>query len=62
MEYAHAKAICDKALKLGRPSVALTQAIHRDTALRRIQVMGSGYRCRPAILVASFAARLSGAA
>lgn len=40
MEYAHAKAICDKALELGRPSIALTQAIQWDTALRRIHVIG----------------------
>lgn len=40
MEYAHAKAICDKALEMGRPSIALTQAIQWDTALRRIHVIG----------------------
>jgi hypothetical protein len=40
MEYAHAKAICDKAIELGRSSIALTQAIQWDTALRRIQIIG----------------------
>lgn len=40
MEYAHAKAICDKAIELGRPSIALTQAIQWDTALRRIHIIG----------------------
>lgn len=40
MEYAHAKAICEKALELGRPSIALTQAIQWDTALRRIHIIG----------------------
>jgi hypothetical protein len=40
MEFAHAKAICDKAIELGRPSIALTQAIQWDTALRRIHVIG----------------------
>jgi hypothetical protein len=40
MEYAHAKAICEKAIELGRPSIAVTQAIQWDTALRRIHVIG----------------------
>jgi hypothetical protein len=40
MEYAHAKAICDKAIELGRPSIAVTQAIQWDTALRRIHIIG----------------------
>lgn len=40
MEFAHAKAICDKALEMGRPSIAITQAIQWDTALRRIHVIG----------------------
>lgn len=40
MEYHHAKAICDKAIELGRPSIAITQAIQWDTALRRIHVIG----------------------
>jgi hypothetical protein len=40
MEYAHAKAICEKAIELGRPSIALTQAIQWDTALRRIHIIG----------------------
>jgi hypothetical protein len=40
MEYAHAKAICDKAIEMGRPSIALTQAIQWDTALRRIHIIG----------------------
>jgi hypothetical protein len=40
MEFAHAKAICEKAIELGRPSIALTQAIQWDTALRRIHVIG----------------------
>src|SRR5690606_34321803 len=40
MEYEHALAICDKAIELGRPSIALTQAIQWDTALRRIHIIG----------------------
>lgn len=40
LEYAHAVAICDKAIELGRPSISLTQAIQRDTALRRIHIIG----------------------
>lgn len=40
MEYAHAVAICAKAIELGRPSIAITQAIQWDTALRRIHVIG----------------------
>lgn len=40
MEYAHAVAICEKAIELGRPSIAITQAIQWDTALRRIHVIG----------------------
>lgn len=40
MEYAHAVAICEKAIEMGRPSIAITQAIQWDTALRRIHVIG----------------------
>lgn len=40
MEYAHAKAICEKALEMKRPSIALTQALQWDTALRRIHIIG----------------------
>lgn len=40
MEYVHAVAICEKAIELGRPSIAITQAIQWDTALRRIHVIG----------------------
>lgn len=40
MEYEHALAICKKALELGRPSIALTQALQWDTALRRIHIIG----------------------
>ena len=40
MEYVHAKAICDQAIKADRPSIALTQAIQWDTALRRIHIIG----------------------
>lgn len=40
LEYAHAVAICEKAIELGRPSIALTQAIQWDTALRRIHIIG----------------------
>ena len=40
MEYAHARAICLKALELGRPSIAITQALQWDTALRRIHIIG----------------------
>lgn len=40
LEYAHALAICEKAIELGRPSIALTQAIQWDTALRRIHIIG----------------------
>lgn len=40
LEYAHAIAICEKAIELGRPSIALTQAIQWDTALRRIHIIG----------------------
>jgi hypothetical protein len=40
MEYEHAKAICEKAIELQRPSIALTQAIQWDTALRRIHIIG----------------------
>lgn len=40
MEYAHALAICNKAIDLERPSIALTQAIQWDTALRRIHIIG----------------------
>ena len=40
MEYEHARAICMKALELGRPSIAITQALQWDTALRRIHIIG----------------------
>lgn len=40
LEYEHARAICEKAIELGRPSIALTQAIQWDTALRRIHIIG----------------------
>lgn len=40
MEYEHALAICEKALEKKRPSIALTQALQWDTALRRIHVIG----------------------
>jgi hypothetical protein len=40
MDYDHAVAICLKAIERGRPSIALTQAIQWDTALRRIHVIG----------------------
>jgi hypothetical protein len=40
MEYAHAKAICDQAINDKRPSIALTQALQWDTALRRIHIIG----------------------
>lgn len=40
MEYEHARSICLKAIELGRPSIAITQAIQWDTALRRIHVIG----------------------
>ncbi|MER9870271.1 hypothetical protein NKJ35_24390 [Mesorhizobium sp. M0136] len=40
MEYRHALAICAKAIRLERPSIALTQALQWDTALRRIHIIG----------------------
>ncbi|WP_062017479.1 hypothetical protein [Aureimonas sp. AU4] len=40
MEFAHAAAIVAKALAMGRPSIALTQALQWDTALRRIDLIG----------------------
>lgn len=40
MEYEHALAICNQAIKKKRPSIALTQAIQWDTALRRIHIIG----------------------
>lgn len=40
LEYEHALAICDKAIELKFPSIALTQAIQWDTALRRIHIIG----------------------
>ncbi|TPW26402.1 site-specific integrase [Pararhizobium mangrovi] len=40
MDYEHALAICDQALKSNRPSIALTQAIQWDTGLRRIHIIG----------------------
>ncbi|GHA13593.1 hypothetical protein GCM10007989_05240 [Devosia pacifica] len=40
MEFEHAKAIVEKALELGRASIALTQALQWDTALRRIDLIG----------------------
>lgn len=40
MEFAHASAIVAKALAMGRPSIALTQALQWDTALRRIDLIG----------------------
>lgn len=40
LEKHHAWAICEKAIEHGRPSIALTQAIQWDTALRRIHIIG----------------------
>ena len=40
MEYEHALAVCNQALKDKRPSIALTQAIQWDTGLRRIHIIG----------------------
>ncbi|MCA0027388.1 MULTISPECIES: hypothetical protein [unclassified Mesorhizobium] len=40
MEYRHALAICARAIRLKRPSIALTQALQWDTALRRIHIIG----------------------
>jgi hypothetical protein len=40
LEYAHAQAIIAKAIEMGRPSIALTQAIQFETALRRIDIIG----------------------
>ncbi len=47
MEYEHARAICDKAIELGRPSIALTQALQWDTALRRIHIIGEWVPVQP---------------
>jgi len=47
LEYEHAKSICDKALELERPSIALTQAIQWDTALRRIHIIGEWLPVQP---------------
>lgn len=47
MEYAHAVAICEKAIEMGRPSIAITQAIQWDTALRRIHVIGEWLPVEP---------------
>ncbi|MDS1135137.1 hypothetical protein [Nitratireductor indicus] len=47
MEYEHAKAVCDKALELNRPSIALTQALQWDTALRRIHIIGEWVPVEP---------------
>lgn len=47
MEYAHARAICDKAIELKRGSIALTQALQWDTALRRIHIIGEWLRAAP---------------
>lgn len=47
MEYAHAKAICDQAIKDKRPSIALTQALQWDTALRRIHIIGEWLPVEP---------------
>lgn len=40
LEYSHAQAIIAKAIEMGRPSIALTQAIQFETALRRIDIIG----------------------
>jgi hypothetical protein len=40
MEYRHALKICAMAIRLERPSIALTQALQWDTALRRIHIIG----------------------
>ncbi|ODA94962.1 hypothetical protein BFX40_20225 [Mesorhizobium sp. SEMIA 3007] len=40
MEYRHALAICAMAIRRNRPSIALTQALQWDTALRRIHIIG----------------------
>lgn len=40
MEYRHALAICAMAIRRKRPSIALTQALQWDTALRRIHIIG----------------------
>ncbi|MBI1620117.1 site-specific integrase [Aquamicrobium zhengzhouense] len=40
LTYEHARSICGKAIEMGYPSVALTQAIQWDTALRRIHIIG----------------------
>lgn len=47
MEYAHAKAICDQAIRDRRPSIALTQALQWDTALRRIHIIGEWLPVQP---------------
>jgi hypothetical protein len=40
MEYRQALAVCARAIRSGRPSIALTQALQWDTALRRIHIIG----------------------
>ncbi|MER9769016.1 hypothetical protein NKJ09_23460 [Mesorhizobium sp. M0189] len=40
MEYLHALRICARAIRDGRPSIAITQALQWDTALRRIHIIG----------------------
>lgn len=40
MEYRQALAVCARAIRAGRPSIALTQALQWDTALRRIHIIG----------------------
>ena len=40
MEYEQAVAICQKAIEIGRPSIALTQSLQWDTGLRRIHIIG----------------------
>ncbi|MCV3209647.1 integrase [Mesorhizobium sp. YC-39] len=40
MEYRHALLVCAMAIRKNRPSIALTQALQWDTALRRIHIIG----------------------
>lgn len=40
LTYEQAVAICNKAIEMGYPSIAQTQAIQWDTALRRIHIIG----------------------
>jgi hypothetical protein len=47
LEYEHAAAVVEKALEAGRPSIALTQALQWDTALRRIDVIGEWVPAKP---------------